>query len=456
MRKGCSVACSSSNRGYRSGWAALAIAAFAVILFAVCLVPPAQAAGPQTTIPPGTRITMQNWRQYQQFMPAGMADLFAGKFFWKLPADVEIDVGPTSNVPLPPTYVAATEKHRGQVQVVHLANGHNDIRNYEGGLPFPNAQAPDKGYKVMVNAWFSYRPHLNVATLSNPVRDCTVDRYNNRACETTDLVYRQVDYNTDPGVQVNQSPTVWYTEWLMVEEPEQAKYTAQLTLFYKNNQRFQDEYVFIPSLRRSMRLSSSARCSPLLGTDFTQDDYQVSGFNGGIALFDAKYLGHKKIIALTGFFNYKEVGHNFPNSAYQPLLFPPPSWGKWQVRDVDVIDIQRIPSERSGYCYGKRIMYLDSYYHTTHWQDLYDSNMKLWKIALYAVPDAAKVPGVPGGRAPGLGGFATMWDIQNDHLTIATSLGEEGQSYMVNSDAPKQYHSYNRYSTPGGLDQIMR
>jgi hypothetical protein len=411
-----------------------------------------------TPPPPGTKITMQNWQQYKDFLPDGLTHLFQGDLFWKLPQDAEIDIGPTVNIPIPPGYIEATEQYGGQTQVVHLPNGHMDVRGYVAGLPFPNPQEPDKGYKILVNAWYSYRPHLNVdiTGMGNPVRDMTVDSHGNSSGLSTDLIYRQTGYNTDPGVPRWESDNVWYTEYIMVEAPEQAKYTAQLTLFYKDEQSFQDEYAFIPSLRRSLRLASTARCSPLLGTDFIQDDYQVSGFNGGLALFDAEDLGSKKIIALTGAYNYQYVGHNFPFQLYQPLNFPPPGAGAWQVRDVDVLDIRRIPSARPGYCYGKRIMYLDTFYHTTHWQDIYDSSLKLWKLALYAVPDAAKVPGVPGGLAPGLGGYASMWDIQNDHMTIATSFGEDGQSYFVNSDAPKDFQNYTRYSTPGGLTEIMR
>jgi hypothetical protein len=415
-----------------------------------------QTAHSQDTIPVGTKITIQNWQQYKQFMPDGLAKMFAGQFFWKLPTDVEIDIGPTVNIPEPPTYVAATEKYGNQVRVAHLPNGHLDVLNYFGGEPFPNPQEPDKGYKVLANLWYSYRPHLNVTDFSHPVRDCIVDRYSNTSCESIDIVYRQEGYNTDPGVPVFESPDVWYTEWLMVEAPEQAKYTAQLTLFYKDNQKWQDEYVFVPSLRRSLRLSSTARCSPLLGSDLAQDDAQVSGFNGGIAFFDAKYLEHKKIIALTGAYNYYTVGHEFPKNFYQPLMFPPPSMGHWQLRDADVLDIHRVPSERAGYCYGKRMLYIDRHYHTGLWDDLYDSNMKLWKVALLAVPDAARVPGVPGGRAPGLDGFFTMWDIQNDHVTVITGLNEKGEGYFVNSDAPKQYQDYVRYATPAGLSAIMR
>src|SRR5260370_34535362 len=65
-------------------------------------------AGAHATIPPGTTITMQNWQQYKQFMPAGMIAPFEGKNFWKMPAAVQRAVGRTVIHPLPATYLAAT------------------------------------------------------------------------------------------------------------------------------------------------------------------------------------------------------------------------------------------------------------------------------------------------------------------------------------------------------------
>jgi uncharacterized protein DUF1329 len=165
----------------------------------------AQTPAPSDTIPPGTKITMQNWQQYKQFMPDGLAKMFAGEFFWKLPADAAIEIGPTTNIPLPPAYVSATEKYGGQARVVHLPNGHLDVANYVGGEPFPNPQEPDKGYKVLANLWYSYRPHLNVTDFKHPVRDCIADRFANMACESIDIVYRQEGYNTDPGIPVSES-----------------------------------------------------------------------------------------------------------------------------------------------------------------------------------------------------------------------------------------------------------
>jgi len=40
----------------------------------------------------------------------------------------------------------------------------------------------------------------------------------------------------------------------------------------------------------------NARCAPAAGSDFVLDDYKTVGFNGGLALFDSKSLGHRKIL----------------------------------------------------------------------------------------------------------------------------------------------------------------
>jgi len=92
---------------------------------------------------------MQNWQQYQQFMPDGMAALFQGKYFWKMPADVKMDVGPTLIHPLPKGYVEATEKYSAQTKVVAMPDGGLTLTGYQGRIPFPNAADPHQGLKVL-------------------------------------------------------------------------------------------------------------------------------------------------------------------------------------------------------------------------------------------------------------------------------------------------------------------
>lgn len=405
-------------------------------------------------IPPGTVITMQNWQKYRKFMTPGMIGLFEGKWFWKMPQDIQMPVRKTVVYPLPRNYVAATEKYSNQVRVVHLPNGHNDVANYVAGLPFAHPQGPDKGYQILANVWYAYLPHLYVNTPDDEASSCTQDHFHNVACTKLIFVYRQEGYNTDPGVPRNdpRAGDAWFTEWLMVEQPEQSKYTADLIVFHKNNQLAQDSYVFVPALRRSLRLSVTARCAPVVGSDFVQDDYKTNGFNGGLALFDARFLGTRKILQLGA--DYANVTGNYPQNYYMPLGLAMPTWGKWELRNVNVIDVRRIPSERPGYCYGSRIMYVDDAFWYAIWEEIYDSNMKLWKVFMGPGAHVVNVPQI--GKVVTNSYSGCGIDIQNDHETCFSSMDKYGHDAVFNSDAPSEYHDFSKYATPGGLMQIMR
>src|SRR5713101_2313399 len=151
-------------------------------------------AGAHATIPPGTTITMQNWQQYKQFMPEGMIALFEGKYFWKMPDGVQMQVGPTVIHPLPKNYLAATEKYAQQVQLKELPTGGLTLENYHGGIPFPNPAEPHKGWKTLANLWYRYIPHLAVDTLGS---GCAIDGSGAANCQTYVGVKRQLIYNTD-------------------------------------------------------------------------------------------------------------------------------------------------------------------------------------------------------------------------------------------------------------------
>ncbi|MBF6560780.1 MAG: DUF1329 domain-containing protein [Candidatus Binataceae bacterium] len=407
----------------------------------------------QGTLAPGTTITTANWQQYKQFMPYGMQTLFEGKYFWKMPPDVAMTVGPTVVLPLPKTYVEASEKYGAQTSVGSTPAGHHFVNGYVAGEPFPNPQDLDKGYKVLADVWFSYVPNLYAQQFDHPGVSCTQDRFGSVACSKITWIYRQVGYNTDPDVPQNlpEAGNAWFTEWFMVMEPEQSKYTTNLTVFSKDPEKPEDDYVFVPALRRSLRLAVSARCAPAAGSDFVLDDYKTVGFNGGLALFRARDLGVRKVLALVD--DYTMETGKFPDDWDMPLGFPKPSWGKWQVRADDIIDVRRIPSENAGYCYGSRVMYVDSHFHYATWIDIYDSNLALWKM-FWLGPRAADVTGV--GHVTTNSTSASVWDIQNDHMTFLSTVDEHGVGPKFNSDAPPEYHDYTKYSSPSGLMEIFR
>ena len=411
----------------------------------------------QGQLPVGTKITMSNWQQYKQFMPLGMIKLFEGIYGFKMPPDVEMDVGPShEGGNLPKGWVEATEKYGAQTSVQTLPNGHYVLQNYHGGTPFPNPSEPNKGWKVLANVFFSYTPATYILPSGHYGTVWSMDRYGDVAPSALDVVYRLDSNVTDPGFapEENYAPGTWYTEWLMQESPEQARYTASLNLFFKDQEAhpFPDVFVFVPSLRRSLRLASTARCSPVFGWEWTYDDAKFNGFNGSTSIYTADFLGDRRILNLTAFDG--SIGGDFPGGYDMPLGFPKPSWGKWETRATAIADAHRIKSEAPGYCYASRILYADKEFWSSNWDDLYDSNNKLWKSIAYFNEI---------GDVPGLGhqwkdiSESMAWDLQNQHATYWSSHGNPmKQGAMLDNNAPKEYLNGVRYGSPRGLMMIMR
>jgi hypothetical protein len=409
----------------------------------------------QKDLPIGTTITMSNWQQYQDVMPLGMIKLFQGQYGWKMPPDVRITVGPShAGGNLPKTWVEATEKYGQQTEVEVLPNGHYALRNYHGGTPFPNPQDPHKGWKILANVFWAFVPALYVNSPTNYGTVWAVDRFGNIAPSSVDVVYRWSSYNTDPGFPRTETyaPGTWYTEWAMQETPEQARYTASLSLFFidQESNPYPDTFIFVPALRRSLRLSATSRCSPVFGFDWTYDDAKTNGFNGSTSLYTGDYLGDRKILTLAKF---NTDGAVFPQGYDMPLGFPKPSWGQWELRPMVINDVHRIPSAAAGYCYSSRIMYVDKEFWQGDWVDLYDSNRKLWKSIAY-LNDIGEVPGL--GRT--WDGVASMaWDLQNTHMTVWSGFGNPWKRKpYLDFNAPKEYFNGVKYGSPAGLMQIMR
>jgi len=137
-----------------------------------------------------------------------------------------------------------------------------------------------------------------------------------------------------------------------------------------------------------------------------------------------------------------------------PLGWPKPSWGKWQLRDVYVVNAAKLPKYAGGYCYGKRVMYVDRSNFSSYWEELYDPAMRPWKIVglfLHAI----EVLGV-GVVDESNSLIYAFWDIQNNHASFLGDPTDQGYPVYINERVPNEYRDVQRYSTPAGLNLIMR
>jgi hypothetical protein len=387
-----------------------------------------QAPVADNPIPPGTTITMRNWQDFKQYMPDGMVALFEGKYSWKMPDDVAMEVGPTITYPLPRSYLEATEKYASQIQIVELPDGGLTLKGYRGGIPFPDPQEPHKGWKVLTNLWYRYMPRLIADTNGYT---CGTDSMGATNCISYVYVLRQFAFNTDPGGNtMGAYSDLYFTNWFMLLEPEQQKYTTTLTIEYADPTHEEDSYVFLPALRRYQALSASARCSETAGTDGTRDDYQF-GFDSNITQLKVDYVARRKLLTLA---DVSLPPSPFPAGFDLPLGWPEPSMGKWQLKDVDEISISNLPG-RGASCYGERLFYVDSHFYTPLWVENYDLQRR--PLRLHAIfPHTVNVPGIGPVNATGADA-EIFWNLLHNHATFTVEPAGDGQHY-IDQLAPKE------------------
>ncbi|MGH7906447.1 MAG: DUF1329 domain-containing protein [Candidatus Binataceae bacterium] len=427
----------------------LSVIALAVLVSASFATAQMEENSPNQGIPPGTVINMKNWRTYKQYMTHSMEVLFSGQYFWKFPPDFYLEVGQTKNYPMgSKPFIDATKKYNHLVKIVNLPSGGHNITGYVAGIPFPNPSGPLKGWQVLVDDWYAFQPYIICS--SKPAWYHIQDRYHNVSTESIVVVFRRVGHTADDDQPLYnpKAPGEDFTEWAQVLSPEQARYTATITIYYLDLSKPEDTYLFIPALRRTLRLSTAARCSPLFGTDVTYDDARHGAFNGNVTIFDADFLGDKKVLMMPEYNN--DMVQDIKN-LYQPVFFPKPFVGKWQLRDSWNIDVHRIPAYAKGYCYGKRILYVDKQSFQSQWADLYDANNKFWKVDLDP-QDMLTVPGE--GTFWTNNGVSGFWDMQNDHMTslILPFTANDGCRNVQG----RNFTDMGRYGSVGGLSQIMR
>jgi len=425
--------------------------------------PEVLAQTPADTIPEGTKITPANWQQYSKFMPLGLQSLFSGKYGSPntIGPNEGITVGPHTNLPLPKQFSDDTEKYGNQATLVPAPEwGGYNIKGYTAGTPFPNPAEPMKGLNIAYNAFFHFSPALVVVNTAGGPR---VDRYGNVTWADNLVINNRMNYLSDPnypGVHIRQRPgPYWLIEYFEVTAPENSRYSATVDMWPDDAGGQFEVYNFVPSLRRSLRLSANARCAPSSGSDTYTDDNNSAVFVQW-PMFDVKFLGSAKILALANIpiesnhatnsralENYQKV-YDFQHACWQK----DDSWGKWELRDVLIIGAVRYPNSPGvgSYCYGYRTAYLDKTWFNPWEVDLQDRERHFWK----SQTDMRSIQPTPWGEKiwedNGMNNHP-FFDFQQRHYSFSGNPNGD-----VDQQNPAQYANLVRYASPAGLDQIAQ
>jgi Protein of unknown function (DUF1329) len=404
------------------------------------------------TIPPGTKITVDNWAKYKNFFPYFIQLGYAQKMHFHVinRADYTVEVVPTEDFPPPKAMRENTEKYAGQTKLVPYApTGGFTWTGYQAGTPFPNPTEPNRAAKIMYNTWAGfYTPFV----LHEWSHNWETDSFGNVLPEDTDDSFFRLMHLSDPPYPMNlpDADDNIYANRFIQLTPEQAKYTTALELYPDDPVKLTNEYVFLPSLRRSLRLSTSSRCAPILGTDYLADDTDWKP-----AFFKPQYIGEKKLlvpyidekVAYTEDSRLSFAGGDYKTGIAFPG-WPNPEHVKWQLRKVYLINL--VPSEAlgHGYCYTDRIFYVDAQLWSQPYLENYDRSHKIYHMTwLMQGPVMYQ-----GQRTiqPRSFGFSMAMDLQNNHASP-----DIGYNLAVDEEVPPQYRAKGIY-TPGGLASVMR
>jgi len=415
---------------------------------------------PTADIPVGTHITRMNWQSYKELMPNEMQLLFAGDAYWKMPENVDMVVGPTISVPLPARYIDDTKQLSASVTLSAVPSGGYVPHGYSAGMPFPafaRSSLSMEPYEIFYNLFYHYTPRLQRNITCNYAMD---SHGNVTLAEKADAVYSELAYLSDEGYphEVSNSNGSSLVKLFEQIEPEQGKYSANLDIQHTDPTQPDDVYLYLPSNRRALRVSSAYTCAPQTGVDWTLDD----GNLGAPTLpqrYKITYLGTKEIVALVHM-NPEALDScgtstglssaYFPQMDRETVPWPKATLGRWELRKAYVIQMSRLPTFAAGYCYSKRVIYIDTETFFPLYAETYDVNGQPYKLmAEFVAPLRVPRTGV---ALSGNGALETfIVNFKDRHLTLST-----GENPCCDSDCDAKYFDVERYASPGGLAKIQQ
>jgi hypothetical protein len=370
-------------------------------------------------VKPGDVITAQNVDQVKDLVSPGLE--------WVVQHGMRLKIIEPRKIEWPKAYREATEKYSGQVKIG--ADGIT-LENYVAGLPFPNVDPndPQAALKIMWNYEYKFLTTDDVDLRNFDADTGSISQTAPMTVERHFLLdhFRRLYYNgrlyVDPKPELPNPNGYRGQQGLYpILEPFDQKGVGSVGNRYVDAAKQDDQWLYLPSLRRVRRLSTAQRSDALFGQDTDVDSYY--GYSGHIAWMDWKFLGEKEILGSLH-------GEHYPVKWIEGAA----DWAfddVWEKRKVYVIEgISKLPQ----YAYSKRVIFIDKESWVVPYSDIYDRAGELWKIwiNLFSFRKNAPVPNAI--QYPDEMVFTpaiVMVDMQLDHATKASLpshryAGEQG------------------------------
>jgi hypothetical protein len=263
----------------------LAAALAAVLLSGAARAADAPAPAP-AKLEPGVTLSQQNWQLAEGLLPPEiLAHYQKGEY------ENRILSWPNGRMRWEPAFEEATKNNAGKYalspegSIVEVASGQQPPFIY--GFPFPNidAQDPQAAAKILWNAYYGY---WYLGNSHNEVRLIWVnpDRVDREAGQDVHFFY----YDGQPPERRPPNPNNYFIQMIAsATSPADLHGTTALTWRFRDADKRDQNWAYVPALRRVRAVSPANRSDGFLGSDMSQDDGPF--FDGKAEDFEWKLIG---------------------------------------------------------------------------------------------------------------------------------------------------------------------
>ena len=370
------------------------------------LIGPSELSGQQAEPKPGDTIGPHNWERVKGMVGDNLLDRIKQGYSFKIKEPTRYDV--------PREYVEATKRYSGKVRL----GADGELLNYVAGRPFPQIEPrdPQAGQKVAWNFYWRWQGDdfkNGGGTQAGKVIRYAIEKDGSerRADFVAYFLFPRTRVTLDPKPVIPGYEHIDSLQLRIDSYPRDSSGTATFEIRYADPKRPDDLYLYIPSLRRIRRASTTQRCQTLAPSEFNLDD--IDFFRGKITDFNYRLLGEKRALV-----NYaqKNVPYQRKQGDYLPID------EMWEIQDVYVLEIT--PKDPS-YCYPKKILWVDKVAYEATWGMTWDRKGDYWKeLALFRIP--AKLPD---GQVAWQQGTGYGVNVQNGRSTVLTTTRAYNQGF---------------------------
>ncbi len=344
-------------------------------------------------IKPGVVITKENWDKYlpelqRLLTPSGVQWYGMG---------VKEGLVTMPIVEVTPNWIAkgqmeATMKYKGTARV----GADNRLLNWVAGYPFPE---PRNAQEILWNCYpsnsrnnaqddFLFYAWFGLFQGTKYEKHFTWNLFSRKYRGRTDIApLGDTPEFTDNGV--------FFKEAMLITEPDEVKGFINLKIRYWDIEKADENYAYIPAIRRVRRMIGADLTDPVLGSDYIPDDsnvmkQKIDSRMKFRVLERRDFLVPRTYVGLEDkpVYDYKKNGPCFPV--------------EWTIRPLWVLEVM---INNPDYVYSKRMLYVDALpigqggNFFIYWGDNYDQKGQLWK-SCYLFP-----AGTDKGGAAGFGSF---------------------------------------------------